>query len=212
VEKWPELVRELLPLLGRDFAEHNYDLGRLIRVAASLAVFRLDSSAAHEITETHDKAWAVFPLTRLRPEQVVGSVQQAASLKTIDRESPLFVRLGYYGGEKDFVRRYGDTGEDEFAGRGGTIPQRLLLMNGNLVREKTKDELFNAANLIAGMAPGDRAAVETAYRAVLTRLPTPDEWKYFEDRLAGSHGQERAHRMEDMYWALINSTEFSWNH
>jgi hypothetical protein len=201
-----------LVLLARDFATHNYDLRRLIRVLAATDVFRMDSAADHQLTEEHDRAWAAFPLTRLRPEQVVGAVQQAASLKTINSESNFFVRIGYYGSEKDFVRRYGDTGEDEFAGRGGTIPQRLLLMNGELVHQKTRDELFNAANLIASMAPDDRAGVQTAYLVVLTRQPTADELAHFSHRLEGSKEKDRAHRMEDIYWTLINSTEFSWNH
>ena len=104
------------------------------------------------------------------------------------------------------------AGPPEFNGRGGTIPQRLLLMNGNLVKEKTRDELFNAANLIAGLAPNDRAAVETAYLIVLTRTPTAPELTHFESRLAGSKGKDRAHLLEDLYWALINVIEFSWNH
>jgi len=201
-----------LVALARDFTEHNYDLQRLIRVIAATEVFRIDSAADHEITEAHEKAWMVFPLARLRPEQVAGAVQQAASLKTINADSPLFVRAGFYGTEKDFVKRYGDTGEDEFASRGETIPQRLLLMNGNLVKDKTKDELFNAANLIAGMASSDRQAIETAYLAVLTRKPTAEELAHFEGRLAGTKGKERSARMEDLYWTLLNSTEFSWNH
>ena len=46
-------------------------------------------------------------------------------------------------------------------------------MNGELVREKTKDDLFNASRRIADLAPDDRKAVETAYLTVLTRRPTP---------------------------------------
>jgi len=212
-----------LVLLARDFATHRYDLQRLIRTIAALEVFRLDSAADHEITEAHEIAWAVFPLTRLRPEQVVGAVQQAASVRTINAESNLLTRITFYGQENEFVKRYGDTGEDEFAGRGGTIPQRLLLMNGELVKEKTEVKPFNAATLIAGMAPNDRAAVETAFLALLTRRPgqqatlevagsRTDEWTWFARRLEGSSGQERSRRLEDLFWALINSTEFSWNH
>ena len=65
--------------------------------------------------------------------------------------------------------------------RGGTIPQRLLLMNGDLVREKTKDDLFNASRRIAELAPDDRQAVEIAYLAVLTRRPTPEELAHFAE-------------------------------
>ena len=107
------------------------------------------------------------------------------------------MRLAYYTGRNDFVGRYGDTGEDEFAVRGGTIPQRLLLMNGKLVREKTKDDLFNASRRIAELAPDDPKAIEVAYLTVLTRRPAAEELAHFEGRLAGTKGQERqgsAHR------------------
>ena len=120
-----------------------------------------------------EEAWAVFPMTRLRPEQVAGALFQAASITTLGPQSHWVIRLISYTGRNDFVRRYGDTGEDEFDARGGTIPQRLLLMNGEIVREKIKDGFFNATTRIAELAPGDRQAVETAYLAVFTRRPTP---------------------------------------
>ena len=116
-----------------------------------------------------DENWAAFPLTRLRPEQVAGAVFQAASLPTLGPQSPWYVRFATYTGRNDFVRRYGDTGEDEFAARGGTIPQRLLLMNGDLVSEKTKDDLFNASRRIADLAPDDRQG----RRDRLPRRPDP---------------------------------------
>jgi hypothetical protein len=201
-----------LRLLADDFAGHGFDLRRLIRLIAATEVFQLDSAAGHEITEDHELHWAVFPLTRLRPEQVVGSVLQAASLPTINGDSHILVQLVRYFGEKEFVRRYGDTGADEFDARGGTIPQRLLLMNGGLVKEKTRPGLFNAATRIGWLAPDDRKAVETAYLVILTRPPTPAEAAHFQRRLAGTEGRERSRRMEDLFWVLINSTEFSWNH
>ncbi len=117
-----------------------------------------------------------------------------------------------YTGRNDFVRRYGDTGEDEFDRRGGTIPQRLLLMNGEIVREKTKDDFFTAASQIAGLAPNDDKAVEVAFLAVLTRRPTSEESAHFAASLRGSSGKERKDRLTDLFWSLLNTTEFSWNH
>src|SRR5262249_18986170 len=156
----------------------------------------------HELTEAHEKHWAAFPLTRLRPEQVAGSVQQAASLATLNAETHLLIRLISLGDRNQFVERYGDSGEDEFDNRGGTIPQRLLLMNGKLVHERGKEGRFPADTRIAWQAPSDAAAVRIAYLAVLTREPTPGEAQYFEQRLAGTKGTERVGRMEDLYWAL----------
>jgi len=202
----------VLTLLADDFAAHGFDLRRLIRIIASTEVFQLDSAGEEEVTEAQEAAWAAFPITRLRPEQVVGSLLQSASLETINHDSHILVRLTRFTGENDFIRRYGDLGEDEFDGRTGTIPQRLLLMNGQIVEQRTKEDLFNAASRISWLAPSDQSAVETAYLAVLTRRPTPNETAHFEKRLAGTREHERQQRLTDLYWTLLNTTEFSWNH
>ena len=71
--------------------------------------------------------WAVFPLTRLRPEQVVGGLLQSSSLATLDYQSHIVVRFARAIGQAEFVKHYGDSGADEFSSQGGTVPQRLLL-------------------------------------------------------------------------------------
>lgn len=209
-----------LDILARDFTAHDYDLHRLIQLIAATEVFRLDSAVPcdaqgkelYEITDEHEQAWAVFPMTRLRPEQVIGSILQSASVKTINQQSHILVRLGRSAGQKDFVQRYGDNGDDEFAARGGTIPQRLLLMNGNIVNEKARAEMLNASSQIAMMAPTDRAAIETAYLTVYTRRPNAAELNRFVSRIEGINGNERQQRLADLYWVLFNATEMSWNH
>jgi hypothetical protein len=84
------------------------------------------------------------------------------------------------------------------------------MMNGKLVRDKTHENLLgNAATQIAQLAASDAQAVETALLAVLTRRPSIEEAQHFVARLAGGN---RKARLEDLYWTLLNSTEFSWNH
>jgi len=200
-----------LAILADDFSTHDFDLRRLIRIIASTEVFRLDSAADHNVSDTEEKLWAVYPLTRLRPEQMAGSVIQTSSVATINAQSHILVRLARQGQENEFVQRYGDSGEDEFDGRVGTIPQRLLMMNGRLVREKIQESPFSAPTRIGMMSPNDAHAVETAYLCVLTRRPTAVEADHFVQFL-GDSTLSRGQRMEDLYWALINSTEFSWNH
>jgi Protein of unknown function (DUF1549)/Protein of unknown function (DUF1553) len=204
-------VPPALQVLADDFATHGFDVRRLIRVIASTEAFRLDSATEHEVGVKEERAFAVFPLTRLRPEQVSGSVLQAASISTIDAESHILARLMKYGQQNEFVKRYGDTGDDEFENRGGTIPQRLLLMNGKMVRERIDGNPLNATTRIAWVAADNPKAVEAAYLAVLTRRPTPAEAAHFEQSL-GDQSQSRSDHLQDLYWALINSTEFSWNH
>jgi hypothetical protein len=204
----------VLELLADDFRTHGYALDRLIRIIAAAQVFRLESTdiPGDEAKGPHDENWAAFPMTRLRPEQVAGSIFQAASLGTLGPQSPWYVRLAEFAGSNEFVRRYGDSGEDKLTARGGTIPQRLLLLNGDLVEEKSGDAFLSASRRIAELAPSDRAAVEIAYLAVLTRRPTPEEASHFESRLARTTKQTRKDRLADLFWTLFNSTEFSWNH
>jgi hypothetical protein len=202
-----------LETLAADFVQHKYDIQRLIRVIAASDAFQRDSRAEFEVTIDHEDAWSVFPLTRLRPEQVAGAMLQSASLSTIDADSHIIKLLTRFGQENDFVKRYGDMGEDEFEDRGGTIPQRLIMLNGELVDERTKpNPVTNASTRIARLAPGDEKAVEIAYLAILTRLPEAEESSYFIEQLSGVRGDVREQRLADLYWTLLNSSEFSWNH
>jgi hypothetical protein len=202
-----------LETLAEDFIANGCDLRRLFTAIAKSRTFGLSSQADHELTEKHDRNWAVFPITRLRPEQVVGGLLQAARLKTINADTHILLRLARFEQTNEFVKRYGDTGEDEFDTHGGTTAQRLLMMNGDLVKERTKQDLFgNAATRIATLAPDDEKAIRSTYLAVLTREPTDEELQHFTSSLAGARGNRRIRFCEDLYWVLLNSTEFSWNH
>ena len=205
-----------LETLADDLIIHKFDLRRLIRVIAATRVFSLDSKVPVDRsvpTLEQEKHWAAFALSRLRPEQVAGSILQAASLKAIDADSHIIFRLSRVMEQGDFIDGYGDIGEDEFYIQGGTIPQRLLMMNGELVHERIKDNLVaNAATRILATAPNDAKVVEATYLAVLSRRPSPEEATYFVQTLSQKGFLSRKAKQEDLYWALINSTEFSWNH
>ena len=71
---------------------------------------------------------------------------------------------------------------------------------------------MNASTRIGALAPDGATAVDSAYQAVLTRLPSEEERDHFVALLEGTDGDERADVMADLFWVLMNSTEFSWNH
>jgi len=205
-----------LETLANDLVEHDFNLRRLIRLIAATRAFGLDSKVPEDrapLSVEHDQHRAAFALSRLRPEQVAGSILQAASLTAIDADSHIIFQLGRSIQQGDFIKRYGDVGADEFHAQGGTISQRLLMMNGKMVLKRTEDNLVaNAATRILATASDNKAAVEAAYLAVLSRRPSPDEAGYFASALSRKDDRGRKSKMEDLYWALINSTEFSWNH
>jgi hypothetical protein len=202
-----------MQLLADDFVDHNFDLARLIRLIAASDAFWRESRADFEITEQHEQAWAAFPLSRLRPEQMAGSLIQAASLTTINGDAHIVWRLIKSGQTSQFVERYGDLGEDEFTVRGSTIPQRLLMMNGELVKERTEENpILAASTRIATLTGKPEKQVDAAYLAILSRRPSAEEMRHFASRLRDRQDRTAAEAMEDLYWTLLNSTEFSWNH
>lgn len=200
---------EAMEILVDDFIEHEFDLRRLIRMIANTSAYRLESFAEHDLTTEHQESLAVFPLTRLRPDQMAGAISQAASLRPIDMNSHIFVRLQKFGEVTQFVDRYGDPGENEFEQSGETVTQKLLMFNGEMVNTRIGDETFSSGH-IAGLSPDAETAIETVFLATLSRRPTDDEYKYFLDRF--DETDKRQDAVMQLYWSLINSLEFGWNH
>ena len=208
--------QDVLDVLGRDFREHGYDLKRLIQVIAASNAFRLDSrhpAVDDSRIDEFKSEWAVFPLVRLRPDQVIGAMFQASSIRTIDQHSHLLTRFKRFINEREFIDEYGDLGDRELEQRSGTIPQALLRMNGKIANEASRAELFNAASSVASMTQSDADCVDTSYLVCLTRRPDADERRHFVSQLREARNQnERKRIVEDMFWALFNAPEFSWNH
>jgi hypothetical protein len=88
----------------------------------------------------------------------------------------------------------------------GTIPQALFLMNSPLVNNRTQAKPGTVLGEILSSAPNERAALGMLYLRVLSRQPTNHEVEICGRYLA-SVG-DRGEAFEDIYWSLINTTEF----
>lgn len=206
-----ESVNPMVDVLAEDFVANGFDLRRLIRLIALSDAFTVESRTEFEITPEHERHYAVFPLVRLRPEQVAGNVIQAARIKKTDRESSVFLQLMTLLGTNDFVTSYGDVGEDQFTSESVTITQRLLMMNGDMLREMINaNPVLNATAHINMFCSDDNQAVETVFLCAFNRKPSQMERELFAARLGEADSREEA--IEDMYWVLLNSSELAWNH
>ncbi len=227
--------QDALDLMGQEFRRRGDRLSVLIRIIALSEPFQLSSeSVASQESEylAQVDAWSVFPLVRLRPEQVIGSLFQAGHVRTIDQNSNLVARLQKFGNVNDFMNEYGDMGDDELLQQVGTIPQALLRMNGRFSSELSKAELLTAAGQIIAFSPDDESIVENSYLACLARRPSDEERTCFLDLLQAaskantatekldaaaadsrtSPKPTREQIVQDLFWILFNSPEFSWNH
>ncbi|MFN5949136.1 MAG: DUF1553 domain-containing protein [Pirellulaceae bacterium] len=200
---------EAFELLVDQFIQSGYSWKYLVRLISSLDAFRRDSrSEAGQVLEEHERLMAAFPLSPLRPEQIAQSIHQAARVSTIDQDSSILWRLEQFFVVNDFLKEYGDLGELELEGMSETIPQRLMVMNGKLVDERVRgNPVVNATSRMA-LAPTPQA-IESLYLAALNRKPTQSEIDYFTPWFDSGNPIDAT---GDVLWALVNSTEFLWNH
>ena len=211
---WHE-YRDVLDVLAEDFQSHNCDLRRLVKVIARSKAFRMASTHAEDDEMALfdiEEHWGVFPMTRLRPEQVIGSMLQSSYIRTVNQNSHMFLRFIRFTRERGFVEQYGDLGDQELTERSGTIPQALLRMNSGMTRETIESGIFQASGRIASMCETNEDVVDTIYLVCVSRRPLPEEKEHILSLLGDAKGNARKTIVEDVYWALFNSPEFSWNH
>ena len=221
-----QVTEDLLDILAVDFRDRGRDLRQLILAMVLSRPFLLDSqhsadqdpaekvvaaASEGEVNRLLDE-WAVFPLTRLRPEQVIGAMLQASSVGTIDRRSHLIVRTMRLIRESEFLQEYGDLGEDELEIHPGTIPQALLRMNGELSNALSQASPFSSAGRVLAVSPDDENVVENCFLLCLTRSPSAELKAVFVEQLRGQSPDQRKEIIEDLVWSLFNSEPFAWNH
>lgn len=90
----------------------------------------------------------------------------------------------------------------------GTIPQALFLMNSGIVHNRTMARPATELGQILKRTKDDKAAVDELYLLVLARRPNKDEAKICADHLTEAGEKDRGEAFEDIYWSLVNSTEF----
>ena len=206
---------KVLDLLGADFRAHGCDLRRLIQVITASEAYRRSSlHPSHDavMLAEAERLWGVFPLNRLRPEQVIGAMLQSNSVKTIDQNSHLFARAFRFFKERDYVNEFGDPGEAELEQHTATIPQTLLNMNGEFAREMSQTGLFATPGTLRQFSPTNDALLDNAYLTCLTRRPTAVERKHFLTQLPQRTKDTDDAVIEDLFWTLYNVSEFCWNH
>jgi hypothetical protein len=91
------------------------------------------------------------------------------------------------------------------------LPQKLfLLADGNLVQKLRQPN--NRIGEILKNHNDDDKAIEELFLATLSRYPTEKDRKFFADYKAAKPGANRRDVFADAMWALLNTSEFIFNH
>ena len=86
-------------------------------------------------------------------------------------------------------------------------------MNGKFLAERVKLENNEALRTVATAPTTTARRVETLYLMVLSRLPRQDEAALMARFIdAGGGTGETPQAVADVFWALLNSSEFMLNH
>jgi hypothetical protein len=88
------------------------------------------------------------------------------------------------------------------------LSQALHLINGETLHRKIRDGRVVAGMLEAGRSPDE--VIDHLYVACLARRPTDEERGGIQAIVAEANDKPAA--LEDVFWAILNSKEFVFNH
>jgi hypothetical protein len=202
---------ELLDELARQFAAHDFDLKFLAR-AITLSKTYQRTSAQTEPGQTDLRLFGRIPVKGLTADQLFDSVSSATGYREarFDNNNPFVFRGNTPRSE--FLNKF--ASHDKPTESTTSILQALALMNGKLVADATSVE---RSVTLAGVADAPfldtGGKVETLFLATLSRLPKPEEKSRFVKYVEGGGPQKNGKKaLGDVFWALLNSSEFILNH
>jgi hypothetical protein len=216
---------EILEALASAWAKGGYDIHWLYKTILNTRAYQREIRST--FTAAGRTPFASNCPSRLRADQILDSLDQVLELH--------HPGAGSGRGQGKAAAKKGGTAKDlaaaigkaKGAGRGeramfstlygvdpstpnddilGTIPQALYLMNGPQVNRAMTASPNTVLGRILSATPDNRSALMALYVRVFSRGPTPKEQQTCL-RYIDAVG-DRVEAFEDIFWSLINSTEF----
>ena len=205
----PELFQEL----GNKLAEYNFDFRQLVRdICNSQAYQRSASPNESNRTDTRNYAYAV--VRRIPAEMMLDCVSQVTNTNEKFRGLPLGARAVQIADGRTstyFLDTFGraprETVCDCEASTDPSLSQALHLLNGSSTNGKiTQGKVVS--ELLEGSTP--EQALDRLYVRCLSRYPTEAERAELLAAINASPSPKEG--LEDIFWAILNSREFVFNH
>ena len=202
---------ELLDYLSEQFVESGYDVRRLVTWITGSRAYHLTSAATRENAADDPGAGEVplfshMAVKRMTAEQLYDSLlvaTDAASAAGADYEAVETQKREWL---QQFVTAFGTDELTEATTFNGSIPQALMMMNGELTGAAVGGEPGSFLNRVLTEEGDPRSAVERLFVAALGRTPSRGELTAASRLVAGS--ESPLYGYQDLFWALLNSNEF----
>ncbi len=205
---------ELLEYLAEEFRNSHYDYKQLIRWITLSRPYQLSArhTSANDIDDPavgESPKFSHFYLRQMTAEQLYQSMilcsgtGSGGSYEQQEQQRRQWMR--------QFVVAFGTDEGDEATTFNGSIPQILMLFNGELTRQSLREGEGGFIQQVMNRQGKTRDRVEYLFAAGLSRRPTRDELNIATKLLAARGGDEAA-MLQDMWWAILNSNEFIMQH
>ncbi len=205
---------ELLDSLAQHLVDANYDFKRLVRDICNSRTYQL-SSRTNETNADDARNFSHSAVRRLRAEVMLDCISGVTETKNKFRGLPLGARaVQIADGQTSnyFLKTFGRASRETpcvcEVSMEPNLSQALHLLNGDTVQRKIAEGAVVKRMLDAKKAPSE--IVESLYLRCFARKPTEAEMKNLEPLLAKNETQQKT--LEDVFWALLNSKEFMFNH
>ena len=207
---------DMLNYLAEQFAANGYDLKELLRWITTNEAYARSSRASSDNdsddpTTGSTPLFSRFYLRQMSAEQLYDSLIVATAADEAGRgsyEDRQQVRLQWL---QQFTIAFGTDEGDEASTFNGTIPQTLMMMNGELVHDATCGKPGSFVYELAMSDIKNQQKVEQLYLAALARKPTPKELT-LANKVWAARGGDSLEAMKDLWWVLLNCNEFILNH
>lgn len=207
----PPAHPEVLQLLAEQLVAHQYDVKFLIRSISQSQVYQLSGVQSHE-SQADPATFSRAALRGMSAEQLFDSLAEATGFYQPYRSDNPFV-TDDNSSRGRFLELYRDDAESPLQ-KETTILQALAMMNGDFVVSSTSledSQMLRAVVEFPLMSDAER--LDSLFLATVSRLPTDDErdmfGKYILDGGASGDSKEA---LADVFWVLLNTSEFLLNH
>jgi hypothetical protein len=206
----PELFQEL----GKRLTESKFDLKQLVRdICNSETYQRTTQPNATNQLDTRNYAFA--KVRRVPAEMLLDCISQATATQDKFRGLPAGARAVQIADgttSNYFLTTFGRSPRTTVceceASTDPSLSQALHLLNGSSTQGKIQQGKLINTWLDSGLTVPQ--AIENMYVRCLSRRPTPEESENLT-RLVSEVGNPVS-GLEDVFWAVLNSREFMFNH